>query len=151
MCKVFEQRLCLETPGSCPGFLSQAPGLPPTGAVSISTLPRLRIRVRGPWLCSGCKVHGRPCKQNQVILISMDHGVIVWSNAHDARKFAWTDSGTRSVLAWTVCGAWSARCRCLPRTVCRSKVQTSWPARAPCSHLLSTDREQQQQHILTPA
>jgi len=61
------------------------------------------------------------------------------------------DSETRSVLAWTVCGAWSARCRCLPRTVCRSRVQTSWPAQAPHSHLLSTDREQQQQHILMPA
>ena len=34
--------------------------------------------------------------------------------------------GTRPVLAWTVRGAWSARCRCLLRTVCRSRVQTSW-------------------------
>ena len=46
-------------------------------------------------------------------------------------------SGTQSVLAWTVRGAWSARCRCLLRTVCRSRVQTSWPARAPCPHLPS--------------
>ena len=51
-----------------------------------------------------------------------------------------------SMLAWTVPGAWSARCRCLPRTLC-SRIQTSWPARAPA---LSTDREQQKQHILTP-
>ena len=29
-------------------------------------------------------------------------------------------------MAWTVRGAWSARCRCLLRTVCRSRVQTSW-------------------------
>jgi len=46
-------------------------------------------------------------------------------------------SGMRSALDWTVRGVWSARFRCLPHTVCRSRVQTSWPARAPCSHLPS--------------
>ena len=44
-------------------------------------------------------------------------------------------SGMRFVLAWNFRGAWSARCRCLPRIVCRIRVQTSWPARALCSHL----------------
>jgi hypothetical protein len=28
--------------------------------------------VRGPWLCSGCKVHGSPTKQNQEILLRIN-------------------------------------------------------------------------------
>jgi hypothetical protein len=50
-----------------------------------------------------------------------------------------------SVLAWTVRGAWSAPWY-LPHIARWSRVQTSWPARAPA---LATDREQQKEHILT--
>jgi len=60
-------------------------------------------------------------------------------------------SGTRSVLAWTARGAWSALCRCLPYTVLKQSsdiVASSGTMLAPA---LSKDREQQQQHILTPA
>ena len=45
----FQERVpCLEAPGSCPGFLSQAPGPLPAGAVSISTLILLRMLRQGP-------------------------------------------------------------------------------------------------------
>jgi len=49
---------CLEAPGSCPGFLSQAPGPLPAGAVSISTLPWLQMLRQGPLVGSGCKIYG---------------------------------------------------------------------------------------------
>ena len=43
MCKGIEQILCLEAPGSCPGFLGQTPGPLPDGAASISTLHWLQL------------------------------------------------------------------------------------------------------------
>ena len=54
--KLLSNILCLEAPGSCPGFLSQAPGPLPDGAVSISTLHWLQMLCQGPlvvfWLQS---------------------------------------------------------------------------------------------------
>ena len=59
-------------------------------------------------------------------------------------------SGTRSVLAWTVRGAWSARCRCLPLTVSKLSSDIVASPGTMLAPALSTDREQQKQHILTP-
>ena len=42
------QVLCLEAPGSCPGFLGQASGPLPVVAVSISTLFWLRMLCQEP-------------------------------------------------------------------------------------------------------
>ena len=84
---------------------------------------------QGPPACSGCKVHGLPCKQNKVILISMGYIIVVKSDVHYARKFAWTGPFRNAVrVGMDCCRAWSA----------------------PCLHLPSTYREQQKQHILTP-
>ena len=60
-------------------------------------------------------------------------------------------SGTRSVLAWTVCGAWSAQCRCLLRTVLKQSSDIVASPGTMLAPAFSTDRELQQQHILTPA
>ena len=46
--KFLSNILSLEAPGSCPGFLSQAPRALPDGAISISTLSRLRMLRQGP-------------------------------------------------------------------------------------------------------
>ena len=76
----------------------------------------------------------------------------------------WEPSGTRSVLAWTVCGAWgvhsaSACCvLCVEAELNTQRGQPGHHARnivaSPGTMLapaLSTDREQQQQYIPTPA
>jgi hypothetical protein len=59
-------------------------------------------------------------------------------------------SGTRSVLAWTVSGAWTAQCRCLPLTVSKLSSDIVASPGTMLAPALSTDREQQKQHILTP-
>jgi len=45
--KFWSKILCLEAPGSCPGFLSQAPWPHTSDAASISTLSRLRMLRQG--------------------------------------------------------------------------------------------------------
>jgi len=86
-----------------------------------------------------CCVRGRLSKQaGQVILNSMGCIILILSNVHDIRKFAWKGPFYNAVRISLECPwAWSARCRCLPRAVCQSGVEKSWPAQAHCSHLPS--------------
>ena len=59
-------------------------------------------------------------------------------------------SGKRSALAWTVRKVWNARFRCLLHTVLKQSPDMVASPGTVLAPALATDREQQQQHILTP-
>jgi hypothetical protein len=67
----------MEAPGSCPAFLSQAPVPLYDGAVSISTLPRLRMLRQKPFVAFRLQSSRLTSKQNQVIIISMGYIILV--------------------------------------------------------------------------
>jgi hypothetical protein len=102
-------------------------------------------------VCFGCKVHG--CKQNQVILISMGCMILFYSNIHDARKFAWTGPFRNAVRDGMDCLRGKERTVQVLAAHYMLKQSSDIVARpgTMLTPALSTDREQQQQHILTPA